>query len=102
MKAEITEVPLQECRDIYEDAYGDVKVKGIEDGITDGILCAKNSSSNVDTCQGDSGSGINFIFKNTYYVIGITSFGQSCGQILPPFYTRVSEYIDWIEDVLSD
>lgn len=102
MKANITEVPLQECRDIYEDAYGEVEVTGIEDGITDEIMCARNSSTYADTCQGDSGSGVNFHEEKNFFIVGITSFGITCGGRLPSFYTRVSEYIDWIEEVLKD
>lgn len=102
MKADIAEVPLPECRDIYKDAYEDIAVPGIEDGITDGIMCARNSSSYADTCQGDSGSGLNFHEKKNFFVVGITSFGITCGGKLPSFYTRVSEYIDWIEEVLED
>lgn len=101
MKAEISEVPLEECRHIYDRAYEGVEIKGIEDGITDRLLCAKNTTSSADTCQGDSGSGLKLKFNKNYYIVAVTSFGVDCSSILPSFYTRVSEYIDWIEEVLS-
>lgn len=101
MKADVAEVPLQECREIYENAYGKVTIIGIGKGITDGMMCAKNSSSSADTCQGDSGSALNFRHKRRYFVVGVTSFGQTCGGQLPSFYTRVSKYIEWIEEVIQ-
>lgn len=35
-----------------------------------------------------------------YYIVGITSFGASCGSEVPGVYTRVAEYLDWIESVV--
>lgn len=30
-------------------------------------------------------------------IIGITSFGQTCGSSVPGVYTAVYSYLDWIE-----
>ncbi|KAK1741499.1 trypsin-like serine protease [Skeletonema marinoi] len=47
------------------------------------------------TCQGDSGGPIVIASQN----VGITSWGVGCGQKgYPDYYTRVSSYIDWIEE----
>lgn len=35
----------------------------------------------------------------TYHLIGITSFGMACGSSYG-VYTRISEYLDWIESVV--
>lgn len=36
-----------------------------------------------------------------FYIIGITSFGKFCGATnIPAVYTRVSEYVSWIEDIV--
>ncbi|XP_011251548.2 serine protease snake-like [Camponotus floridanus] len=55
-----------------------------------------------DTCQGDSGGPLVIFNKDhdcMYNIIGITSFGRSCGSNIPGVYTRVYYYIPWIERV---
>ncbi|XP_055332786.1 tryptase-like isoform X2 [Paramacrobiotus metropolitanus] len=51
-----------------------------------------------DSCQGDSGGPL-FCFDRTaqtYYLAGITSFGDGCGLGIGGQYTKVSQYLDWI------
>ena len=38
--------------------------------------------------------------KCMYDVIGITSFGASCGYAVPAIYTRVYKYVPWIESIV--
>ncbi|KAK1122667.1 hypothetical protein K0M31_009110 [Melipona bicolor] len=61
-------------------------------------ICAGENGK--DTCQGDSGGPLS-IFNTDYYcmynLIGITSFGIVCGENIPGVYTRVYNYISWIE-----
>ncbi|CAH0562168.1 unnamed protein product [Brassicogethes aeneus] len=41
------------------------------------------------------------VFKSDKHVPnGLTSFGKYCGFNKPAIYTRVSEYLDWIEDII--
>ncbi|KAK9718695.1 Trypsin [Popillia japonica] len=58
-----------------------------------------------DACLGDSGGPIQF--ENTKdngatpaVVVGVVSFGRGCGGDTPSIYTKVSEFIDWIEDIV--
>ncbi|KAL1493137.1 hypothetical protein ABEB36_011256 [Hypothenemus hampei] len=76
----------------------------ISKGITKNMLCAGELKGGKDTCLGDSGGPL-FITekynKCKFYVIGVTSFGKLCGQEnVPAVYTRVSEFIDWIENTI--
>ena len=57
----------------------------------------KNSTRGSDSCQGDSGGPLLMITDTTATVIGVTSFGQSCGGPVPAVYTSVFSYLDWIE-----
>lgn len=43
---------------------------------------------------------INHKFSCLYEVVGIKSFGVPCGTGIPGVFTRVSNYIDWIEDIV--
>lgn len=50
--------------------------------------------------KGDSGSGLQYSADEVFYLYGVTSFGVGCGSSIPAVYTRVSEYISWIEDIV--
>ncbi|CAH1103086.1 unnamed protein product [Psylliodes chrysocephalus] len=75
--------------------------KELPRGIVSTMLCSGVLAGGNDTCLGDSGGPL-VITKNgnmcQFFVVGITSFGRLCGKRnTPAIYTRVSEYIDWIE-----
>lgn len=80
------------------------------DQILDTMLCAneptpdQDDTFGEDSCQGDSGGPL-LLTRTTLNdspQVGITSFGYStdgtCGDpAIPSVYTRVSRYLDWIE-----
>lgn len=88
-------------------------------------ICAGSRSSIEDTCEGDSGKITSdpslYHIKNNfvyiilggpiqvyhpnqycmYTIIGITSFGKSCGLAgTPGVYTRLHTYVPWIEKII--
>ena len=74
--------------------------------ITDNMICA--GSNGLDSCQGDSGGPIvinctsNIDCSNGIEQIGIVSWGYGCGaQGYPGVYTKVSKYINWINDKIG-
>ncbi|KPI97100.1 Serine protease snake [Papilio xuthus] len=77
-------------------------------GMNETQLCAGKLAGGVDACQGDSGGPLQVkidLPSNSegaiHYVIGVTSFGIGCARAnTPGVYTRVSSFIDWIEDVV--
>lgn len=75
------------------------------EGILKNQICAGDYSAARDTCQGDSGGPLLSIMKRGFFkvpqIIGITSFGSVCAGGIPGVYTRVSEFIDWIEATIS-
>lgn len=76
--------------------------KQLPSGINgDSQLCAGSRYEKKDTCQGDSGGPLQIKIDNCMHkIVGVTSFGKGCGNIgVPGVYTRVSHYIDWIEEI---
>ncbi|XP_013138183.1 PREDICTED: serine protease snake-like [Papilio polytes] len=74
------------------------------DGFAPTQMCAGELNGGKDTCQGDSGAPIQVMTEpsvRVYHIMGLTSFGGRCAQKgSPAVYTRVSSYIDWIEDIV--
>ena len=74
--------------------------------ITDNMICA--GSNGLDSCQGDSGGPIvinctsNIDCSNGIIQVGVVSWGYGCGaQGYPGVYTKVSKYINWINDKIG-
>nr|XP_026494159.1 serine protease snake-like [Vanessa tameamea] len=67
-------------------------------------ICYGHRYMSRDSCQGDSGGPIQIKhpeIKCMYLINGIISSGKWCGiPGSPGFYTRLSNYIDWIESVV--
>nr|XP_039262303.1 tryptase-2-like [Styela clava] len=65
----------------------------------DRSLCVGRLSGSRDTCRGDSGGPIMCQRCHTcaWFIAGLTSFGQSCGQNKPGVYSRIEFYEDWIK-----
>jgi secreted trypsin-like serine protease len=65
-------------------------------------ICCGDINGERDACQGDSGGGL-YIPQNLsnifhYTIDGIVSYGEQCASPMKPgIYTRVSNYIDWIQ-----
>lgn len=71
----------------------------------DDQLCALgrnklNDNETNDTCVGDSGGPLELSLGRRKYIVGLTSTGKICGTRFPSVYTRVSQFIDWIESIV--
>uniref|UniRef100_A0A8V5H727 pancreatic elastase II n=1 Tax=Melopsittacus undulatus TaxID=13146 RepID=A0A8V5H727_MELUD len=65
------------------------------------MMCAGGDGV-ISSCNGDSGGPLNCPFEGGWEVAGIVSFGSamSCNTLRKPtVFTRVSAYIDWINEV---
>ncbi|XP_071441150.1 venom protease-like [Hetaerina americana] len=84
----------------------DVEIKSTDllvRGIDSTMICAGNLDGGKDTCQGDSGGPLQIPLSKSclYEVLGVTSFGKICAFAnSPAIYTRVHEYIEWIENII--
>ncbi|XP_033281448.1 transmembrane protease serine 11A isoform X6 [Orcinus orca] len=63
-----------------------------------GMFCAGYLEGIYDACMGDSGGPlVGKDLKDTWYLIGIVSWGDNCGQKNKPgVYTKVAYYRNWI------
>jgi secreted trypsin-like serine protease len=61
-------------------------------------VCGGEMESYGGTCQGDSGGPLVVLNQNddSYYLYGITSHGYGCGYV--SVFTRVSAFIEWINE----
>ncbi|XP_062963509.1 transmembrane protease serine 11A-like [Cynocephalus volans] len=68
------------------------------DDIKFGMFCAGYLEGIYDACRGDSGGPlVAKDLKDTWYLIGIVSWGDNCGQKNKPgVYTQVTYYRNWI------
>uniref|UniRef100_A0AAG5DNZ6 Peptidase S1 domain-containing protein n=1 Tax=Anopheles atroparvus TaxID=41427 RepID=A0AAG5DNZ6_ANOAO len=94
-KATVNRVNLEQCRAMFNAVM-------LPFPTGDKIMCAIGEKSKVndeytDTCQGDSGGPLIMSVREKFYLVGVVAFGATCGGSTPGVYTRVSHYIDWIE-----
>lgn len=96
MKVSLHIYPNEQCQKYFPN------IRGMEQGVTDAMICAGDLVGGRDTCQGDSGGPLQVVLEEycMYSIIGVTSFGRFCGfPNSPAIYTNVSHYIPWIESV---
>ncbi|XP_073530677.1 coagulation factor X-like isoform X2 [Phyllobates terribilis] len=71
--------------------------------LTGNMFCAGYNIEARDSCKGDSGGPFAVIYRNTWYLVGVVSWGEGCAQEGKyGVYTRVSNYISWIKDTIIE
>jgi trypsin len=73
------------------------------DFVPPGMMCAGDLAlGGVDACYGDSGGPLFVAGPSGYLHVGSVSSGYDCAVAgKPAFYTRTSEYQEWVASVLS-
>ncbi|KAI4898820.1 hypothetical protein NFI96_004287 [Prochilodus magdalenae] len=71
--------------------------------LTQNVLCAGIIGKVRDACEGDSGGPMMTRYHNTWFLIGLVSWGEGCGRTDKlGIYTKVSNYMDWIDSVRKE
>ncbi|XP_051874830.1 coagulation factor IX [Pristis pectinata] len=69
--------------------------------ITDNMFCAGYTNEYKDSCRGDSGGPYAVLYRETWYLTGVISWGEGCAKEGKyGLYTRVPGYLSWIYDNL--
>lgn len=103
LKAQLMSMPLAECNGTFWKYNQEKNLAAFRQGIFDGQYCAYDPHTMNDSCQGDSGGPLQYFTEGNStvaVVVGVVSFGISCGNLLPGIYTRVAYYLDWIESIV--
>ncbi|XP_058466491.1 trypsin 3A1-like [Malaya genurostris] len=89
-------VPIWSQQQCLEAGYGSKK-------ISDNMMCAGYHDGKKDACQGDSGGPMHKMGNaGSMEVIGVVSWGRGCARPnLPGIYTRIVNYLPWIEEKLA-
>lgn len=64
--------------------------------IRDTHICPGTGYPNA--CSGDSGGPMTCLKNGKWYQAGLTSWGIATCNFVPPVYTRISSYLDWIHE----
>ncbi|XP_020643151.3 coagulation factor X-like [Pogona vitticeps] len=90
MRVKLPVVSMETCR------------QSTEKIITDNMFCAGYFEESQDACKGDSGGPFAVPYRGTWYLLGIVSWGEGCAEVGKyGAYTRVSNYLSWIKDVID-
>ncbi|NWI94095.1 FAXD protein, partial [Pitta sordida] len=90
MKVRLPMVSLERCQ------------QAMERLLTDNMLCAGHGTATADACKGDSGGPLAATHHNTWFLLGIVSWGEGCAQDGKyGVYTRVANYLPWIKEVVE-
>ncbi|XP_039344758.1 coagulation factor IX-like [Mauremys reevesii] len=71
--------------------------------ITDNMFCAGYAAKAHDACKGDSGGPFAVSYHDTWYLLGVVSWGEGCAEERKyGAYTRVANYVPWIKEVVEN
>lgn len=102
LKTNLMSMTLSECNNTLLNYSQQANHAAFRDGLIKGQYCAYDPHEKNDSSQGDSGGPLQIrnINSSIAKIVGIVSFGISCGTALPSIYTRVAYYLDWIEPIV--
>lgn len=101
MEADVKVTTNQECDQAYSSIDG--STIAYPQGITENFICAGVREGGRDSCQGDSGGPLLWRQGDTWYQLGVVSFGYKCAEPgFPGVYTRTANFLKWIGSHVED
>ncbi|NWR44523.1 PROC protein, partial [Regulus satrapa] len=72
--------------------------RAMSSAVSENMLCAGSPADSKDSCSGDSGGPMFTRYRDTWFLVGLVSWGEGCG-VRDKFgvYTKVSQYLEWIQ-----
>lgn len=81
----------------------DICSRQMSHNISNNVLCAGILGERMDACEGDSGGPMVTLYRDTWFLIGLVSWGEGCGRVDKlGIYTKVSNYNEWINRVREE
>ncbi|CAJ1073065.1 vitamin K-dependent protein C [Xyrichtys novacula] len=75
----------------------------MSNNISTNMLCAGILGKSIDACEGDSGGPMVTLYRDTWFLVGLVSWGERCGLVDKlGIYTKVSNYNQWIKEVQEE
>ncbi|KAE8604440.1 hypothetical protein XENTR_v10014714 [Xenopus tropicalis] len=74
-----------------------------ENILTGNMFCAGYKEGVKDACSGDSGGPFAVLFHDTWFLVGVVSWGDGCAEKGKyGVYTRVANYMPWIKETIVE
>nr|XP_028560393.1 serine protease 27-like [Podarcis muralis] len=91
-QVQVSLIDVDRCNEMFNEpptGYNPVK---------DNMICAGYKEGGKDACLGDSGGPLVCAQNDSWFLVGIVSWGQGCAlPYRPGVYTRVTSYGDWLQ-----
>ncbi|XP_066603122.1 venom serine protease Bi-VSP-like [Prorops nasuta] len=89
LEAQIPVVDMQECKEAFKSFKNTV--------IDERVICAGFRQGGKDACQGDSGGPLMAPRGQTFYLLGVVSYGFRCAEPgFPGVYSNVLSFLEFI------
>ncbi|XP_067391384.1 serine protease 27-like [Emydura macquarii macquarii] len=92
-EVQVQTIDIAACNTLYNI---ELNPKIGRDPIKPGMICAGDAEGQRDSCKGDSGGPLACDHNGTWFLMGIVSWGDGCGQPnRPGVYTWTMAYGEW-------